>query len=89
MALERLRVFANSTNAGHRAIFGSRSSRQGTSLADLTRLAAEVGMNYQPAFRTPGSVLVTPCVMHLRRDYVHRRCRNGKSITPQEHPFRF
>lgn len=81
LALERLRVFENSTNAGHRAILSSRSTTQGMSLADLSAIAGETGMNYTPCFRSPGAALVTPSVMHLKLGHFVAvvRERNGKA----------
>jgi len=66
LALERIRVFQNSTNAGHPALVHSRSSPQGMSLAEIALLSREIGMNYQMACRSPGAPLLTPAVMHLR-----------------------
>ena len=66
LALERIRVFLNTTNAGHQAVLASRSSSRGMSLAEVAVLAAELGMNYQVAFRSADARLVTPSVMHLR-----------------------
>lgn len=66
VALERVRVFLQSTNAGHPALLNSTASRNGMSLADVARLSEATGMNYQMAFRSAGAPLVTPAVMHLR-----------------------
>ena len=66
LALERVRVFLNSTNAGHESVLGSTSSKDGMSLAEVASLSAATGMQYQMAFRGPGAALVAPAVMHLQ-----------------------
>ena len=42
------------------------STKQGTSLAQLCTAARGVGLNYQLAFRLPGSAVVTPAVVHWK-----------------------
>lgn len=66
LALERIRVFQHSTNAGNPVLLQSRSSVNGMSLAEVAALSEAVGMKYQMAFRSPGASIVTPAVMHLK-----------------------
>ena len=66
LALERVRVFLNSTNAGHEAVIGSASSKDGMNLFEVAALSEATGMKYRMAFRNPGTTLVMPAVMHLR-----------------------
>src|SRR5204863_253414 len=43
-----------------------RSTTDGVSLADLTLLSQQLGMNYRPAKRSPGAALITPSVIHWK-----------------------
>jgi len=66
LALERIRVALDSTQAGHPLIMDSRSSTQGMSLTDVAGLARQSGMSYQSAWRPAGSAWLTPAVVHLK-----------------------
>lgn len=86
LALERIRVFLNTTNTGHAALLKSRSSAGGMNLAEVAALSRAVGMNYQMAFRPPGAPLVTPAVMHLRIGHFVSLLRQVKGKVQLEDP---
>ncbi len=66
LALERIRVFQNPTDAGHPRILESVSTSNGMTLAAVASLADSLGMRLQMARRTPGAPLPTPALMHLQ-----------------------
>jgi RHS repeat-associated protein len=66
LALERIRVFLNPTDAGHPRILDSISTTNGMTLSAVAALADSLGMRFQMAWRTPGAALPTPAVMHLQ-----------------------
>ena len=50
-------------------ISGSKSTMQGISLAEVAELSKQLGLNYQPARRSPGAHLILPCVIHWKVDH--------------------
>ena len=86
LALERIRVFLNTTNSGHAAILESKSSRDGMSLTEVASLADGLKMDYQMAFRSPGALLVTPSVMHLRIGHFVALVRDRRGQVQIEDP---
>jgi RHS repeat-associated protein len=66
MALERILRGSDASVALPPQIFKSRSTRQGMSLAQVNKLAAEVGMKYQMAKRSPGAKIIYPSVINWR-----------------------
>jgi hypothetical protein len=66
MALSRILASEHSPLALSPAIADSKSTMQGISLADVAALSRTLGMNYQPAKRTPGTPLIFPSVIHWK-----------------------
>ena len=66
LALDRIRSHRNPTNGLPPAIWNSKSTTHGMSLAEVARLSTDLGMNYQIAFRSPGSKLIIPAVVHWK-----------------------
>jgi RHS repeat-associated protein len=66
MALERILRASNASMALPKQILESRSTRQGMSLTQVNKLAAEVGMKYQMAKRSPGAKIIYPSVINWK-----------------------
>jgi RHS repeat-associated protein len=83
LALNRIRFQQNPTNGYPAAILNSKSTTNGMSLAEIAGLAAELGMNYQMAFRAPGAELILPAVVHWKVGHYAAliRERNGLCLT--------
>ena len=83
LALDRIRSHDNPTNGYHPAVWNSKSTTNGMSLAEVAGLSAELGMNYQMAFRAPGAELIVPAVVHWQVGHYAAliRARNGLFLT--------
>lgn len=69
-------------------IFNSRSSTNGYSMAQLVRLAWDLGMNYQMAFRAPGAVAIMPAVVHWKvGHYAALLGKDGDRYLVKDHTF--
>jgi RHS repeat-associated protein len=66
LALSRILASAGSPLWASPLVTESRSTLQGTSLAQLTELSGQLGMNYQPARRSPGAPMIFPSVIHWK-----------------------
>jgi len=66
LALSRILASAGSTLWASPLITESKSSAQGISLAQLAELSKLLGMNYQPARRSPGAPMIFPSVIHWK-----------------------
>ena len=66
MALERILRASDASIALPRQILASRSTRQGMSLTQVNKLAADVGMKYQMAKRSPGAKMIYPSVINWK-----------------------
>jgi RHS repeat-associated protein len=66
LALSRILASAGSPLWASPLITESQSTPQGTSLAQVTELSRQLGMNYQPARRSPGAPLIFPSVIHWK-----------------------
>ena len=83
LALSRIRSHENVANGYPTAIVNSKSTTNGMSLAEVAGLSADLGMNYQMAFRAPGAELILPAVVHWKVGHYAAliRTRNGLSLT--------
>lgn len=66
LALERIRSYHQPTTDMPAAIYESKSTTNGMSLTEIAKISVDAGMNYQMAFRAPGSKLIVPAVVHWR-----------------------
>ena len=66
MALSRILRERGSSLRASPAIVDSKSTLDGMSLADVSGISREVGLNYQPAKRSPGAELIFPAVIHWK-----------------------
>ena len=66
MALDRILAYANPNYRPDTRITHAESTRRGTSLAQVQRLAHTVGLELQMAFRTPGAPPAVPAVVHWK-----------------------
>jgi RHS repeat-associated protein len=66
LALSRILRKRGSPLSASPAIVDSKSTMDGMSLADVSGISREVGLNYQPAKRSPGAVLILPSVIHWK-----------------------
>ncbi|WP_084687946.1 RHS repeat-associated core domain-containing protein [Paraburkholderia oxyphila] len=64
-ALLRICMFENEFKAGL-PLLGARATSRGISLTELRHLAMSVGLNYQMAFRRPGSGIPVPSVINFK-----------------------
>jgi hypothetical protein len=64
LALDRILVSANATNAHSPKILQSRSTTNGMSLAQVAALAKDVKLDYQMAKRAPGATVPLPVLVH-------------------------
>jgi RHS repeat-associated protein len=65
LALHRIKVSQNPTNAADVTICKTASTQQGFSLPQVAELSQKVGLNYQMAFREKGAFVV-PSVIHWK-----------------------
>ena len=66
MALNSILAHSDPKKALNPLIFYSKSTTNGYSMAQVARLSLDLGMNYQMAFRSPGSAIVIPAVVHWK-----------------------
>jgi RHS repeat-associated protein len=66
LALSRILRERGSSLRVSPAIVDSKSTMDGVSLMDVSGISREVGLNYQPAKRSPGAVLIFPSVIHWK-----------------------
>jgi RHS repeat-associated protein len=66
LALSRILRDQGSSFYASPAIVDSKSTIDGMSLAEVSGISREVGLNYQPAKRSPGAVLILPSVIHWK-----------------------
>jgi RHS repeat-associated protein len=66
LALSRILHDRGSSLRASPPIVDSKSTMDGMSLADVSGISREVGLNYQPAKRSPGAVLILPSVIHWK-----------------------
>lgn len=60
------RVTGHFTPQAERILGDSRCQSRGTSLAEVQKLSERVGLGYQMAYRTRGSSVITPAVVHWK-----------------------
>ncbi|HEX5152710.1 MAG TPA: RHS repeat-associated core domain-containing protein [Parafilimonas sp.] len=68
-ALNKIFTITNPAKAYHEKLMDVQSTAKGFSLAELERLAHEVGLGYQMAFRKPGAVVIEKSVVHWKLDH--------------------
>ena len=66
LALDRINAFRNPGKVGNQYVARSESSTNGFSLAQVAKLSASLGLNYQMAFRSQGAPLLMPAVVHWK-----------------------
>jgi RHS repeat-associated protein len=86
LALDRIRSYRNSTNALHPVIWSSKSTTNGMSLTEVAKLSTDLGMNYQLAFRSPGSKFVVPSVVHWKVGHYAGLVRQGSGLYQAQDP---
>ncbi len=66
LALHRIKVSQNPTNAGDMIIHASASTQKGFSLPQVADLSQKLDLHYQMAFREKGAAFITPSVVHWK-----------------------
>jgi RHS repeat-associated protein len=66
LALAEIRESQHISDAGDQKVATAESTSKGCSLVQVAELAAVAGMKYQLAKRDPGSVIITPAVIHWK-----------------------
>jgi len=86
LALNRIRMHDNPTNGYQAAIMNSKSTTNGFSLSEVAGLSADLGMNYQMAFRAPGAELILPAVVHWKVGHFAALIRNQNGLCLAQDP---
>ena len=86
LALDRIRAYRNSTSALHPVIWNSKSTTNGMSLTEVAELSMDLGMNYQMAFRSPGSKFIVPSVVHWKVGHYAALVRQGSGLYQAQDP---
>jgi RHS repeat-associated protein len=83
LALSRILRARGSSLRVSPPIVDSKSTMDGMSLADLSGISREVGLNYQPARRSSGAVLILPSVIHWKAGHYAALLKkeNGSYLT--------
>lgn len=68
-ALNKIYTTLDSTKAYSEKLMEVQSAARGFSLLELQRLAQEVGLDYQMAFRSPGAEVIPNAVVHWKLDH--------------------
>ena len=66
MAVEKIRNILDKNDPSKRKIMSMPSTNQGTNMLQLKKLAAQLGMDYQVAKRTPGAQVIAPAVVNWK-----------------------
>jgi RHS repeat-associated protein len=85
MALHRICLLQGRTDKAL-ALEHSRSTTRGTSLSQVLRLAHQIGLDYQMAYRRPGSVLIVPAVMHWKVGHFAAIARSSTRLYQVQDP---
>ena len=83
LALSRILASQGSPLQVAPAIVDSQSTMDGISLAAVADISREVGLNYQPAKRSPGAALIMPSVIHWKVGHYAALMKqeNGRYLT--------
>lgn len=65
-ALNKLYTLKNKTGMPSEKLMKAASTPQGFSLTDIAKMSHEIGLNYQMAFREPGSAVIINSVVHWK-----------------------
>jgi hypothetical protein len=83
-----LEVATDRAKAGNQLIQDSRSTTNGFSAKQVAELSRQLGMNYQVAFRRPGSEIILPAVVHWKvGHYAALIARDGKLLRAEDPTF--
>ena len=86
LALGRLLAWPNRTNGCSPLIFNSKSTTNGICLRDVARLARDLGMDYQIAFRSPGAEVIVPAVIHWKVGHYAAIVREARGLFLTQDP---
>jgi len=87
-ALDSILSDQDPAKAANPLIFQSQSTTNGFSLLQVAELSTQLGMNYQMAYRSPGSPWVVPAVIHWKiGHYAALLRREGNRFLVRDHTF--
>jgi RHS repeat-associated protein len=88
LALDEIVTLEDPKHAGSLAVFQSQSTTNGFSLAQVAALSAQLGLNYQMAFRSEGAPLIVPSVIHWKvGHYAALLEKEGNRFLVKDHTF--
>jgi RHS repeat-associated protein len=86
LALSRILAYTHPGREADERIRSSDSPDTGFSLAAVSDLAGDLGMKYQMAFRTPGSAVVLPAVIHWKVGHYAALLKERKGLHLAQDP---
>jgi len=87
-ALDRILLHFAPSKAGSPVLLGCKSGTNGFALSQVADISKKLGMNYQIAYRRPGSALIAPAVVHWRIEhYAAIIEQRGDRILIQDYTF--
>jgi RHS repeat-associated protein len=88
MALDSIISDEDPAKASNLLILQCQSTTNGFSLSQVAHLSKQLGMNYQMAYRSPGSPWVVPAVIHWKVGHYAALLRqNGNRFLVKDHTF--
>jgi hypothetical protein len=69
LALLQIKLLLDPQHPRTDLIYASESTPQGCSLPQVAALSAQLGLNFQMAYREPGAAFVVPAVVHLQLNH--------------------
>ena len=88
-ALDRILLKTDPARAGNPVLLEYKSGTNGFCLSRVAELSRKLGMNYQMAFRSPGSELIIPSVIHWKvGHYAALVQREAGRVLAQDYTFR-
>jgi hypothetical protein len=88
LALDSILAEADLKKAGNALILQAQSTTNGISLSQVAELSRQLGMNYQPAFHSPGAPWVVPAVTHWKVGHYAALLRqDGNRFLVKDHTF--
>jgi len=88
LALDRILFATDRAKAGSSIIENSQSTTNGFSVRQVAELSRQLGMHYQVAFRTPGTEILLPAVVHWKvGHYAALIARDGALLRAEDPTF--
>ena len=86
LALDRIRAQRSPLYAADMLVYEAHATTNGYSLAQLARLSLDLGMHYRMAYRTNGSPLCLPVVVHWKNDHYAALVREENGLYQVQDP---